>query len=162
MNNLPRVVSAPIADLAALPERVTAMRQKILEACRKNDVEALRIPIDWNEVRPLFERGAARPPGADPIAVLKSLAFDADGYETLLLLRAVLRHACVRETIGRHTNYVWPAFAFHPPVEPTPDARARMAACVRFSDFVKNGGTAQPMRVGIGADGVWHYFWAQG
>lgn len=159
-----RQVSGPLSDLAALPARVVAMRQKILEACAKRDLEALRIPIDWNEVRPLFERGAKRAPGTDPIAILKELAFDKDGLENLTLLRHVLRQACVRETIGGHVNYVWPAFALAPPKDPSPEDRQTMLACVRFSDLRKTAanGLPAPMRVGLGADGVWHYFWSEG
>lgn len=157
-----RNVSEPLTDPGALPPRVAAIRRKILEACAGRDIEALRIPVDWNEVRPLFERGARRAPGADPIAILKELAADAEGLENLTLLRNVLRHACVRETTGGHTNYVWPAFAFHPPKAPSPDDRQAMLACVRFSDLRKSAanGLPPPMRVGIGADGVWHYFWS--
>ena len=157
-----RTISDPLTDATALPSRVAAMRRKILDACAGRDIEALRIPIDWNEVRPLFERGAQRAAGADPIAVLKALAADGDGLENLTLLRNVLRQACVRESVGGHTNYVWPAFAFNPPKDPSPEERQTMLSCVRFSDLRRSGdnGLPPPMRVGIGADGVWHYFWS--
>ena len=59
-------ISEPFRDLATLPAPVRALRDRILAACDTGDIEALRIPIDWNEVRPLFERGARRPAGAEP------------------------------------------------------------------------------------------------
>lgn len=155
-------VSEPMTDPAALPRPVAAIRQKILQACATGDIEALRIPIDWNEVRPLFERGARRPPGEDPIERLKALSFDGKGQEILTLLRNVLRQAFVIETRGRTQMYVWPAFALRPPMDPSPDERQIMLACVRFADLGRADGSGRPppMRIGISADGVWHYFWS--
>ena len=75
------VASPPSRDLAALPAQVAAIREKILAACDKGELEALRIPIDWNETRPLFERGVKKhPAGTDPIEVLRSLSFDRKGF----------------------------------------------------------------------------------
>ena len=155
-------VSEPISDAGALPRPVAAIRQKILQACATRDIEALRIPIDWNEVRPLFERGAKRAPGEDPIERLKALSFDGKGQEILALLRNVLRQAFVVETRGKAQMYVWPAFALKPPPDPSPDERQLMLACVRFADLGRSdaAGRPPPMRVGIAADGVWHYFWS--
>lgn len=154
------VLSAPITDTAALPRLVAAMRAKILQACRTGEVEALRVPIDWNEVRPLFERGAHRPPGTDPIAVLRELSYDGRGRETVALLRAALGQACIRETRGKSDMYVWPGFALAPPPAPTDDERQIMLACVRFAALRRLGSGPLPIcRVGIGGDGVWHYFW---
>jgi hypothetical protein len=35
--------------------------------------------------------------------------------------------------------------------------------CVRFSDLARSNadGRPHPMRINIGADGVWHYFWSE-
>ena len=154
------VLSDPITDASALPKLVSAMRSRILQACRTGDIEALRVPIDRNEVRPLFEKGAHRDPGADPIETLKKLSFDGKGHETLALLRAVLSQACVREVRGPVTMYVWPAFAFAPPKDPTPEERQVMLTCLKFADLGRVEGDRAPfMRLGIGADGMWHYFW---
>lgn len=156
----PSVLSEPITDASALPKLVSAMRSRILQACRTCDIEALRVPIDRNEVRPLFEKSAHRDPGADPIETLKRLSFDGKGRETLALLRAVLSQACVREVRGPVTMYVWPAFAFAPPKDPTPDERQVMLTCLKFADLGRIDGDRAPfMRLGIGADGMWHYFW---
>jgi hypothetical protein len=155
-------ISEPSADPALLPPRVNAMRQKILEACAKRDIEALRIPIDWNEVRPLFQRGVKRPPGLDPIEELKTLSFDGKGEEIVAILRAVLRQSYVQATAGPTRTFVWPAFALKPPPDPTPDERRLMLTCVRFADLARPdaGGRPVPMRIGIGSDGTWHYFWS--
>lgn len=154
-------ISEPMTDATALPPLVVAMRQKILQACAKGDIEALRIPIDWNEVRPLFERGARRAPGEDPVARLKAMSADPAGQEIIALLRAVLRQAFVKVVRGPTTLYVWPAFALRPPADPTPAEREIMLTCVRFADLASPlaDGRAMPMELAIGADGVWHTFW---
>jgi hypothetical protein len=156
------ILSEPSSDVAALPPRVAAIRLKILEACATRDIEALRIPIDWNEMRPQFERGAGRPPGEDPIERLKALSFDGKGWEILTLLRATLHQSYIQETRGPTRTYVWPAFALRPPVDPSPEARQAMLSCVRFADLGRSdaSGRPTPMRIGIGSDGTWHYFWS--
>ena len=155
------IIAGPFEDASLLPPRVAAIRLKMLEACAKGDIEALRAPIDWNELRPLFERGVRRPPGEDPVERLKALSFDGKGREMLLLLRAVLRQSFVTVTNGPTRMYVWPAFARKAPDNPTSDARQAMLSCMRFADLrgAGAGGAPQPMEVGIGADGTWHYFW---
>ncbi|HEY8163112.1 MAG: hypothetical protein ACR650_03425 [Methylocystis sp.] len=156
-------VSSPSIDLAALPPPVTAMRQKIIAALDKNDVDALRIPIDWNEVRPLFARSGAFKAGTDPIEILKTLSFDRKGRETIAVARAVLEQPYVKITRGPVTLYEWPAFASRPsPPADEDDARARWS-CVRFADLARSNaeGKPRPMRIGIASDGVWHYFWSE-
>jgi hypothetical protein len=148
-------------DLATLPAPVRALRDKILAACATGDIEALRIPIDWNEVRPLFERGARRPAGADPIETLKSLSSDRAGREILSLARAVLTQPFLRITRGPFESYEWPAYARRP-TPPTNEEESRaLWACVRFVDLAPSNAQGRPkvMRIGVGADGVWHYFW---
>ncbi|WP_244613270.1 hypothetical protein [Methylosinus sp. Ce-a6] len=154
-------ISEPMRDLAALPAPVRALREKILAACETGDIEALRIPIDWNEVRPLFERGARRPAGADPIEVLKSLSFDRAGREMLVLARAVLTQPFLRVARGPFEAYEWPAYARRPTPPANEEEARALWACVRFFDLVSSNADGRPkvMRIGVGADGVWHYFW---
>ncbi len=155
------LVSAPSRDLAALPPQVAAIREKILAACDKGELEALRIPIDWNETRPLFERGPKKlPAGTDPIAVLRSLSFDGRGFEILNIARAVLAQPYAKIQRGPTTLYEWPAF----PAPPSSEAEERAQwSCVRFFDLARSQEQGRPvvMRMGFGADGVWHYFWSE-
>ncbi len=155
------IVAAPSRDLAALPAPVAAIRDKILAACEKGELEALRIPIDWNETRPIFAKSAASRGGADPIAALRALAFDSRGFEILNVARAVLAQPYAKIQRGPVTIYEWPAFAG----PPQGDAEERAQwSCVRFFDLAKSleRRRPQPMRMGFGADGVWHYFWSEG
>jgi hypothetical protein len=159
----PDIVSAPSADLFALPAPVAAIYDKILASLDKNDVEALRVPIDWNEVRPLLAKSGAYKAGTDPIDILKAQSFDGKGRETLAILRAVLAQPYVKITRGPVTLYEWPAFGRRPtPAVSEEEARARWA-CVRFLDLSRSNaeGRPRPARIGIASDGVWHYFWSE-
>ena len=153
--------SPPSRDLAALPAQVAAIREKILAACDKGELEALRIPIDWNETRPLFERGVKKhPAGTDPIEVLRSLSFDRKGFEILNVARAVLTQPYAKIQRGPVTLYEWPAF----PAPPANEAEERgQWSCVRFYDLARSleQGRPKTMRMGFGSDGVWHYFWSE-
>lgn len=157
-------VSPPSSDLAALPAPVAAIRDKILAACAKGDIEALRIPIDWNETRPLFTRGGRFPAGTDPILILKALSFDGKGQEILSLMRAVLAQPYVKIARGPFVSYEWPAYA-RAPAPPADEAQSRaLWSCVRFADLARSNAEGRPhvMRLGVAADGVWHYFWSEG
>jgi hypothetical protein len=155
------LVSPPSRDLGALPAPVAAIREKILAACDKGELEALRIPIDWNETRPLFERGGKKhPAGTDPIAILRALSFDSRGFEILNVARAVLTQPFAKIQRGPVTLYEWPAFS-GPPLSEA-EERAQWS-CVRFFDFARAQELGRPLvtRMGFGADGVWHYFWSE-
>ena len=155
------VVSAPSRDLAALPAPVAAIRAKILEACAKGELEALRIPIDWNETRPMFQRsGTKRPAGYDPIEALRALSFDRKGLETVNVAKAALSQAFARIERGPVTIYEWPAFAGAPK---TLEEERAFWSCVRFYDYARplSDGRPRLTKLGFGADGVWHYFWSE-
>jgi len=157
------VISSPIDDLAVLPAPVARIRDKILAACETGDVEALRIPIDWNETRPLFAKSGAFKAGTDPIEILKTLSFDRKGRETIALIRAIFAQPFVKITRGPTTLYEWPAYARHSqPPNNDDEARARWR-CVRFADLMRSNAEGKPRatRIGIAADGVWHYFWSE-
>jgi hypothetical protein len=156
------IVSPPSRDLGALPAPVAAIRAKILEACAKRELEALRIPIDWNETRPMFQRsGTKRPPGYDPIEALRALSYDRRGFETLNVARACLSQAYAKIQRGPVTIYEWPAFAGPPK---TLDEERAFWSCVRFSDYARPlpDGRPRVTKLGFGEDGVWHYFWSEG
>jgi hypothetical protein len=157
------VVSPPILDLALLPAPVAKLRDRILAACETGDVEALRVPIDWNETRPLFAKSGAFKAGADPIEILKTLSFDRKGRETISLIRAIFAQPFVKIVRGPTTLYEWPAFARHPQAPASEDETRNRWRCVRFADLSRSNADGKPRatRIGIGSDGVWHYFWSE-
>lgn len=150
-------------DVAALPAPVRATRDKILAACATGGIEALRVPIDWNEVRPIFARSGTYKAGTDPIDFLKAQSFDTKGAETLRIICAIFAQPYVAFRRGPATLYEWPAFARRMSAAASEkEVRARWR-CVRFTDLARSNaeGRPRPMRICVAADGVWHYFWSE-
>ncbi|MDB5596679.1 MAG: hypothetical protein JWM36_3640 [Hyphomicrobiales bacterium] len=154
------VVSAPREDVGALPPRIAALRTKILEAVATRDLENLRIPIEWNEVPPIFERGTRKGPGFDPLDMLKTRSFDGNGREMMAILQAVMEAPYVVVKRGPFETYVWPAFAVVPPKDPDEKTRLHMLRCIRFADLGLTNSAGGPLihNVRIGPDGTWHTF----
>lgn len=152
-------LSPPRLDGGDLPAAVARIRARILQAAQGGSIDDLLIPIQWNEVPPLFQPG--QPRGFDPIAFLKSRSFDGHGREMLAIMAAVFRAPHAVLTRGMTRSYVWPVF---PPVpEPTPWPQQRLApwSCVRFADLGAANPDGSPLvhRTAIGPDGTWQYFW---
>ena len=155
-------ISEPFFDLGLLPPRVAAMREKILDAVDARDIEALRPAIEWNETPPIFARGEKPRGFAQTITFLKTRSFDGKGAETLDLLKAIFAQPYVKVTRGPATTFVWPAFAMRQAPDPEPELRLAMLRCVRFANLGLTNDIRLPLieRLGIGADGTWHYFWS--
>lgn len=159
-------LSPPQTDLSALPPRVAALREKILEACDSGDIEKLRTPIEWSETPPSLTRDSVRPRGFGPIIdFLKARSFDGAGAEWLAIARAVFSAPYVVQRRGAFTTYIWPAWARVPAetLAHLPDAeRMAMWACVRFADLRARARDGRPLmqHAGLGPDGTWHYFWS--
>jgi hypothetical protein len=144
-------------DVSKLPHEVQRMRQAILQAVMSGDIEELRIPIDMNELHPIFAK--ERTP--NPVAYLKSVSADGNGREMLAILFNLLTTGYAVKNAGtKDEMIVWPYHAaislsaLSPGQEVEiyrflPPARVKeMAAAGKYSFY----------SVGIGRDGVWHYF----
>lgn len=155
-------ISEPSGNLDALPAPVRAMRGRLLSAVAAGDIEALRPAIEFNETPPLFARGGRPVAFSAAIEFLKARSFDGRGAEILAILGAIFEQPYVKATRGRVALYVWPAFAMRQRPDPDPLERIAMYRCARFANIALTNDIGLPMieRVGIGADGTWHYFWA--
>ena len=143
-------------DPEALPAPVRAMREAILEAARTGQIEALRVPLELNELRPSI--GAN--PGEDPIAYWRTASEDGQGLTILARLVDLLSSGYARKGQGKEALYIWPSFAEQPLDRltraqlvdlyrlHTPDEVRTMLAAGRYTGY----------RLSIGADGVWHFF----
>ena len=153
-------ISPPSRDLALLPERVRAMRELILDAVASGDIEELRPAIERNETLPIFATGAGRPRTfTEALAFLKRRSFDGEGRETLAVIGAILDQPYAKITRGPVVTYEWPAFAARHSNEASDDERREMWRCMRFEDLASSPDKAAPIaRIGVGADGTWHYF----
>ncbi len=144
-------------DVSKLPSQVQRMRQAILKAATSGDIEELRLPIDMNELPPIFAK--ERTP--NPINYLKSASADGEGREMLAILYNLLTTGYAIQNPGTKDEViVWPYHAAIPLAGLTPSqeveiyrflppARVKeMAAAGKYSFY----------SVGIARDGVWHYF----
>jgi hypothetical protein len=153
-------------DLDALPAEVRRMRGLILEAVRGGDAEALRKPIEWNEVPPSFGKGA-QAPGRGPamatelIRVFRERSGDGKGRETMGQILNLLAVGYARVGVGtRREMFVWPYFAALDPRLLTPEQEVdayRILNAAAVSEW-REKGRYPGWRLGIGPDGTWHYF----
>src|SRR5215213_9606315 len=94
-----------------LPDRVKAMRRRILDATRTGDLEALRPVIQSNEMPPALSGGG----NDDPIATLRLLSGDDKGREILAILQEMLEAGYVHVDVGTPQEmFIWPYFARFP------------------------------------------------
>jgi hypothetical protein len=144
-------------DVSKLPTEVQRMRQAILQAVMSGDIEELRIPIDMNELHPIFSK--ERTP--DPIAYLKSVSADGNGREMLATLFNILTTGYAIKNAGtKNEMIVWPYYAAIPLSGLTPGQEVeiyRFLPPARVKEMTA-AGKYSFYSVGIGQDGVWHYF----
>jgi hypothetical protein len=153
-------------DLEALPEQVRRMRSLIIDAVRTGDSEALRKPIEWNEVPPSFGKGAprgARGPAmaSELVKLFRERSGDGAGRETMGQMLNLLAVGYARIHAGtRQEMFLWPYFAALDPRLLTPEQEVD-AYRVLHADAVREWrekGRYPGWRLGIGPDGTWHFF----
>jgi hypothetical protein len=140
-----------------LPDKVKAMRRRILDATRTGELESLRPVIESNEMPPSFSGGDTD----DPIATLKLLSGDDKGREILAILQEVMEAGYVHVDIGTPQEmYVWPYFTRYPLDKLSGPQMVELFRLITAGDFqdMQDKGVYSFYRVGIGPDGTWHYF----
>ncbi len=144
-------------DISKLPPAVQRMRQAILAAAMSGDIEQLRVPIEMNEIHPIF----AKAPVADPIAYLKSVSADGNGREILAILYNLLTTGYAVTNPGtKDETIVWPYHAVIPLNRLTPSQEVeiyRFLPPARLREMSAQG-KYNFYSIGISRDGVWHYF----
>ena len=144
-------------DVSKLPPEVQRMRQAILKAATSGEIGELRVPIDMNELPPVFAKDRV----PDPVAYFKSVSADGNGREILAILYNLLTTGYAIKNAGtKDEMIVWPYHAAIPLAGLTPSQEVEiyrflpprrvkeMAAAGKYSFY----------SIGIGHDGVWHYF----
>lgn len=142
-----------------LPAPVVEMRDAILSAVRSGRIEELRVAIELNEIKPAF----SDKPVADPIAHLKAQSADGEGRELLAALGNVLEAGWIAVPLGRDLEnnriYVWPRLAETGLAGLSPADEVELYRLVPVAEArrMRAAGRYDHWRIGIGADGVWHY-----
>ena len=132
------------------------MRDAILRAARSGDIEALRAPLEWNEMRPEIAAGAV----ADPIAHWRAASGDGQGREILAILVAILESPPARVGPADAARYVWPGFAEADLSALTPAQEVQLYRLVSAAHVraMRERRAWTWYRLSIGADGTWHSF----
>ena len=149
-----------IYDLERLPEPVRRMRERIIEACKSGDPEALRPLLGGDASTTQLSLVEVE---GDPIAFVRSLSGDEHGQEILAILLEVLEAGFVHLDPGTDQEiYAWPYFFSVPLDSLDPRQRVELFQIVTAGDYedMKTYGTYIFYRVGITPDGRWAFFLA--
>lgn len=146
-----------LRDPKILPAEVERIRQAILQAAASGNIDAMRVPVEMNEIPPVIASGKT----GDPIAYWRDISGDGEGREILAVLIQLFRAGFVRQ--GQGTNeelYIWPYFAKTPLDQLTPGQEVELLTLVPAERFkaMKQAGKYDHYRIGITHDGRWHYF----
>jgi hypothetical protein len=150
----------PGEDTGRLPVPVEEMRQAILSAAHSGEIEELREPLDWNEMKP----EVAAPAGEDPIAYWKKTSGDGNGREVLAALANILPMRPAELPLGKDLEnniiYVWPYLAEMDLGTLTPAQEVDLLRLVgpEEAKAMREKKKWTWWRLTIGADGTWHSF----
>lgn len=147
-----------IYDLDKLPEPVKRMRDRIVEAAKTGDIEALRPLIGTGSDGTLLSLGGVE---GDPIEFLREGYKDSEGQELLAILEEVLNAGYVHLDAGKPGElYVWPYFVAVPLERLDSRQRVELFKVVTVYDYeeMKASGAYTFYRTAISPDGRWEFF----
>ena len=148
---------AVLRDMSELPAPVALMRSRILSAAKSGDLNAVKSLITDNST--LLTSGPE--PADEPIRMWRKQYPESDGIEILSVLAGLLESGFVRLEAGTEREiYVWPYFAHVPLKTLDPPRLVELYRLLTAFDVqrMREAGAYTFFRLGIGADGTWHYF----
>lgn len=154
---LPEAAVDIMTDVSLLPSAVQRTRQRILDAARSGDPEALRPLIESFEEPPMVQFDGQ----TDAIRDLVAASGDPEGREILAILIEILQAGFVHLDPGtRNEVYVWPYFAHMALDNLSPEQMVELFTIVTAYDLeeMRNFGAYNFYRAGIAPDGQWVYF----
>jgi len=143
-----------------LPSQFEEMRQAILASALSGRIEELRVPLDWNEMKPDVTPAMKD----DPIAYWKKISGDGEGREVLAALANMLQMRPAAVPLGKDPEnnliYVWPYLAEAKLDALSPAEQVDLLRLVSPEAAKTMRGTKKWTwwRLVIGADGTWHSF----
>jgi hypothetical protein len=147
-----------LRDNSILPEAVGRIRAAMLSAAMSGDIEALRVPVQMNEIPPMV----AREKISDPVDYWRKIARDGEGREIMAIMVELFRTGFVRKAPGTDDEmYIWPYFAEVPLDKLTPAQEVELLTLVTPDQLkaMRASGKYDHYRIGIAHDGTWHFFW---
>jgi len=146
-----------ITNLSRLPSAVARTRERILTAARSGDLQQVLTLMQSNETMPVFSLSSDK----NPVTYWKTNYPDSDGLEILSILVTVLETGFAHVDRGTPQEmYLWPYFARTPLKSLTAAQKVELFKIVTGSDYrdMLDVDAYTFYRVGIGPDGVWHFF----
>jgi len=157
---LPTNAVPQAARSADMPSLVAEMREAILAAVQSGNIEDLKTPLEWNEMRPIISDKDV----SDPIAHWKGLSGDGQGREILAVLGRILDMGFAKEPLGKDVEnsaiYVWPYLATLDLDKLTPAQEVDLYRLMPPAEAkaMREKKKWTWWRLSIGADGTWHTF----
>jgi hypothetical protein len=145
-------------DLSKLPEPVRRMRELIVEAAVKGDIEGLRPLLGSGINRTELSIGGYE---GDPIDFLKETSGDAGGHELLAILLDIFQTGYAHLDAGEPTEmFLWPYF-YSMPLDGLDDRqKVELFRIITAGDYedMQAFGSYVFYRTAIGPEGDWKFF----
>ena len=150
----------PARKPVPLPQPAAEMREAILTAVHAGSIDELRIPLEWNEMKPDVAPGHVD----DPVAYWRQISGDGEGREILAVLGRILELPHAVEPLGKDFEnnrvFVWPYLALADLSKLTPAQEVELYRLVSPAEakVMRERKKWTWWRLSIGADGTWHSF----
>ncbi|RIA47368.1 hypothetical protein [Dichotomicrobium thermohalophilum] len=147
-------------DVTALPAPVQDMRVSILRAASSGNLEEMRYVLERNEIMPVLSAGEKVD---KPLKHWRDISGDGAGLEIMAVLIEILTSGYVVAKQPDTEMYVWPHFAARGVTDLTPPEKVELFRLVSPKEAERMAEDGYDhYRLGIGADGTWHFFYEGG
>ncbi len=144
-------------DTSALPAPVQDMRVSILRAASTGKLDEIRYVLERNEIMPVL---AANGKVDAPLEHFRAQSGDGEGLEIMAALIEVLTSGYVVKDQPGTKMYVWPHFAERGVSGLSAAERVELYRLIPPEEAQRMAGNGYDhYRLGIGADGTWHFFY---
>lgn len=150
--------AAVLRDIADLPAPVRKMRERLVEAAASGDLSRLRELMGSGTGQTQVTTGD---PPEDPVAAIRDMSGDPDGYEILATVLNIVTTGFVRLNPGTPDEvYVWPYFVARPLADLTPPEKVELMRIVTAGDYadMQEFDGYNFYRIGIAPNGQWRFF----
>jgi len=144
-------------DPSALPAPVQDMRVSILRAASSGNLDEIRYVLERNEIMPVL---AAQGKVDEPLDHFRDQSADGEGLELMAALIELLTSGYVVKDQPGTKMYVWPHFAERGVNGLSAAERVELYRLVPPEEAQRMAEDGYDhYRLGIGADGTWHFFY---
>jgi hypothetical protein len=142
-------------DVARLPAPVRETVEAISAAARSGDLARMQMVLEMNEIPPIVTRGPREP----ALAYWRRVSADGTGRDVLAAILEAIEAGFAMQKTGETEMYVFPYFANARPDALTPEEQVDLFRLASADEVkaMRAAGAYSGWRIGIAADGIWHY-----